>query len=316
MHLDDPRMLRRRVGWVKQSAALSGLHDYVEGQVRVMVPEPGVPGLALRCAQPRGGTPFFARHAYASAAVVLVRAGRGRLWAVGRAISIEPGMLISCPPGGVELYIEAPHEIDVIALPERVRSETGAWRTIEVPLVRRLDALEVDAWSKRLADCAELIAADAFDDAAAGALHDALMERFWLGRNGIEIVGATLDAMHARLDRIVSLERLAADVGYTRNYLNDITRDATGVSLGTWLGGMRMAQARHLLVGADVPIADVAGAIGYGDPAYFARAFRRFHGVPPIVWRIAHRADDPRRAQVVGSKESALAGVVPLGISA
>ena len=302
---------------MKQTVLDQSLDDYVDGQLRVMVPEPGIAALALRCAQPPDGSPFFAREAYASAAIVLVRAGRGRLVAVGREIAVEPGTLISCPPGGVELYIEAPHELDVIALPERARSETRAWRTIEVLLVRRLDALEMIDWSERLAGCAALIAADAFDDAAAQALNEAFMERFWLGRNGIELVGATLEVMHARLDRIASLERLAADVGYTRNHLNDITRDATGASLGTWLSGMRMAQARRLLVGTDEPIAEVAGAIGFGDPAYFARAFRRFHGVPPIAWRIAHRADDPRRSQIVSNKMTALAeGITPLGISA
>lgn len=280
-----------------------------------MVPEPGTAALALRCAQPSGGTPFYARHAYASAALVLVRAGRGRLVAVGREIAVEPGTLISCPPGGVELYVDAPHDIDVIALPERARG-FDAWGTIEVPLVRRLDALEVIGWSERLAACAALIAADAFDEVAARALNEAFMERFWLGRNGIEVVGATLELMHARFDRIVSLERLAADVGYTRNYLNDITRDATGVPLGAWLSGVRMAQARRLLVADDAPIAEVAGAIGFADPAYFARAFRRFHGVPPIAWRIAHRTDDPRRSQIVGRKEAVLAGVMPLQISA
>ncbi len=284
--------------------------------MRVIVPEPGVAAMALRCAQPVGGNAFVANKAYASAAFVLVRSGRGRLVAAGREIPVEPGMLISCPPGGVELYVPAPHEIDVIALPERARAVPGGSRTIEVPLVRRLDALEVLIWSDRLAQVAALIAAEAFDDAAARTLNDAFMERFWLGRSGIELVTATLDTMRVRLDRIVSLERLAADLGYTRNHLNDITRDATGVSLGMWLSGMRMAAARALIVGADAPIADVAGAIGFHDPAYFARAFRCFHGVPPIAWRIAHRFDDPRRSQIVDDKEAAFAGIVPLAVSA
>ena len=34
---------------------------------------------------------------------------------------------------------------------------------------------------------------------------------------------------------------------------------------------------------------EIGAACGYDDPAYFSRAFRRVHGIPPALWRAAHR---------------------------
>ncbi len=43
----------------------------------------------------------------------------------------------------------------------------------------------------------------------------------------------------------------------------------------------RIARACHLLENPNVSISDVAYAVGFRDPSYFARTFRRYCGVPP-----------------------------------
>ena len=71
----------------------------------------------------------------------------------------------------------------------------------------------------------------------------------------------------------LSLERLAGDVGYTANYLNDLTRLHTGRPLGGWIAEMRMFRARTALEQTDLPVADIGVMCGYDDPAYFSRFF-------------------------------------------
>jgi AraC-like DNA-binding protein len=53
-----------------------------------------------------------------------------------------------------------------------------------------------------------------------------------------------------------------------------------------------MTRARHDIECSDLPIGEIGAACGYDDPAYFSRAFRRIHGVPPAHWRLAKRAKD------------------------
>jgi transcriptional regulator GlxA family with amidase domain len=48
-----------------------------------------------------------------------------------------------------------------------------------------------------------------------------------------------------------------------------------------------MLRAADLLRGGDAPVNQVASAVGYRQPAQFAKAFRRHHGTPPSSFRDA-----------------------------
>jgi AraC-like DNA-binding protein len=50
-----------------------------------------------------------------------------------------------------------------------------------------------------------------------------------------------------------------------------------------------MAQARRLLDETDLTIPELSRRVGYHDPAYFVRTFRRIHGTTPLRWRRAGR---------------------------
>jgi AraC family transcriptional regulator, transcriptional activator of pobA len=50
-----------------------------------------------------------------------------------------------------------------------------------------------------------------------------------------------------------------------------------------------MAQARRLLVETDLTIDELARQVGYADPIYFVRTFRRVHGTTPLRSRRAGR---------------------------
>jgi len=49
-----------------------------------------------------------------------------------------------------------------------------------------------------------------------------------------------------------------------------------------------MARAAELLRDPSVPVNRVASAVGYRQPAQFAKAFRRHHGQPPSDYRGGH----------------------------
>jgi len=56
---------------------------------------------------------------------------------------------------------------------------------------------------------------------------------------------------------------------------------------------IRMEKARHLLIATDWRILDIAGSCGFADTDYFARVFRRRHGVSPSAWRQTTQRDIP-----------------------
>jgi AraC-like DNA-binding protein len=87
----------------------------------------------------------------------------------------------------------------------------------------------------------------------------------------------------------ISLRDVAHAVGLSRSHLTTVVRRKTGRAVGEWISERRMAEARKLLVQTDLAAEEVGRRVGYGDPAYFVRTFRRAHGATPLGWRRAGR---------------------------
>ena len=62
-----------------------------------------------------------------------------------------------------------------------------------------------------------------------------------------------------------------------------------GRTVQEWITERRMTQARRLLVETDLTVAEVGRRVGYADPVYFGRSFRRAHATTPLRWRHAGR---------------------------
>jgi AraC-like DNA-binding protein len=160
--------------------------------------------------------------------------------------------------------------------------------------------LEGRRWKDRMAEFSDRAAAGRVGADDIERLKNSFMPYVWRREpNGARDTLMNLFAsIWPRLGEPLTLDGLAADVGYTANYLNDLTRAHTGSPIGSWITDMRMARARAALEHTDLPVAEIGVSCGYDDPAYFSRAFRRAHGVPPATWRIAMRPVDARHSEV------------------
>lgn len=83
----------------------------------------------------------------------------------------------------------------------------------------------------------------------------------------------------------LSLRDVAGELNLSPGHLTTTVRRRTGRTVGDWIVERRMAQARRLLVESALSVEEVARAVGMADPSYFARRFRRVHGVGPREWR-------------------------------
>ena len=104
----------------------------------------------------------------------------------------------------------------------------------------------------------------------------------------------------ARLEELVGahltdgwrLRDYAAALGVTPAHLNRLLRAATGLSAAAWLDAHLFREARRLLAYTTLSVAEVGYKLGFEDPAYFSRAFRRHAGMSPTLWRQAASASD------------------------
>ena len=66
---------------------------------------------------------------------------------------------------------------------------------------------------------------------------------------------------------------------------------AFGVTFLEYLGAQRLEQAKRLLGNPSMSVTDVAHAVGFSDPSYFTRVFRKQEGVAPSEYRLTTGAN-------------------------
>ena len=113
----------------------------------------------------------------------------------------------------------------------------------------------------------------------------------WLAGLRDEHVGRALGRLHGRPERPWSLEELAREVGVSRSVLAERFAHFVGVPPMQYLAQWRMQLAATLLSGSAMGLAEVAERVGYGSEAALSRAFKRWVGVAPALWRQGKRGD-------------------------
>lgn len=96
-----------------------------------------------------------------------------------------------------------------------------------------------------------------------------------------------LAVIDRRFAEPISLAEVARAVGRSPSHLTAAVREHTGMTVLQWITERRMADARRRLQQTDEEISIIAERVGYADPAYFTRLFRRAHGRSPREFRSA-----------------------------
>jgi AraC family transcriptional regulator, regulatory protein of adaptative response / methylphosphotriester-DNA alkyltransferase methyltransferase len=71
------------------------------------------------------------------------------------------------------------------------------------------------------------------------------------------------------------------------------------------LTGVRMDRAAELLATRSLTVREVAHRVGYRQPAQFAKAFRRRHGLAPSAYRSRQRLQPVRGGALAAAREAA-----------
>lgn len=98
----------------------------------------------------------------------------------------------------------------------------------------------------------------------------------------VDIV-ATYIAGHYRKE--MELKELAALAGCSVRQLQRRFKQQKQLAPMEYVIQLRMESAARLLLYTDAPISEVAEKAGYRDTYYFSRAFKKYYGVPPQVYR-------------------------------
>ncbi|MBR2747080.1 MAG: AraC family transcriptional regulator [Bacteroidales bacterium] len=81
------------------------------------------------------------------------------------------------------------------------------------------------------------------------------------------------------------LPTYAAEAFVSPGHLNRTVKKATGKSVGAWIDIARLGMAKRLLRDTELPVSEVAVAVGLDDSSYFSRFFKLHVGLTPVAFR-------------------------------
>lgn len=254
----------------------------------------------------RGDRPY----ALAFHDVLLVTRGRGTASLDDRTVPLAPGTVLLTRPGEVRrlavpgldgacLFFTDDFLGETFADPHLVE-RFACFRRDRPSPVLGLAPAERQLFLRRFRDMEREVAdlrSDASEVLRAG-VHEllVLLNRWYVARHGPvpPRVDGAVERFRALVDRDFATEqrvaRYARAVGLTPGHLGALCRAGLGKSAGAVIRERVVHEAKRLLRYTDLTAAEVGDRLGFTDPAYFARYFRRETGTPPSVYRSRVRA--------------------------
>ena len=94
-----------------------------------------------------------------------------------------------------------------------------------------------------------------------------------------------IEYINEHLNEDLSLVELSTVAGLSPHHFGDAFKAATGRSPHRYVIEARLRRARELLRGTDLPISEIAYAVGFSSQSHFTANFRRVMGFTPNRFR-------------------------------
>jgi AraC family transcriptional activator of pobA len=91
-----------------------------------------------------------------------------------------------------------------------------------------------------------------------------------------------------KVNGLPTVTAIAAQLKISPHYLSDLLRQETGKPAIDHIHSYLISEAKNLLIGADLTVAQIAYQLGFENPPYFSRLFKKETGFNPVAYRNQH----------------------------
>jgi YesN/AraC family two-component response regulator len=208
-----------------------------------------------------------------------------------------PGYPVRVANNGAEALAALGQEIPALMILDLVMPEVDGFsvlsqmranpRTCHVPVlvisghilsvedIKRLDHAQVVFQSKDILS----------ENETAAGLQRLLLDDDRLPQPTSLLVKQTIAYLQQNYAQRLTRQQMAKAVGVSEDYLGRIFQQELGLSPMEYLNRYRIKEAKVLLSQTCASITDIAAQVGFDDPAYFSRAFRKQVGFSPRAYR-------------------------------
>jgi AraC-like DNA-binding protein len=94
-------------------------------------------------------------------------------------------------------------------------------------------------------------------------------------------ISRAIGRLRQRYDEPLRIEEMARELGMSVSGFHHHFKSVTSMSPLQFQKQIRLQEARRLMLGGDLDAASAGHRVGYEDPAYFSRDYRKLFGAPP-----------------------------------
>lgn len=91
--------------------------------------------------------------------------------------------------------------------------------------------------------------------------------------------------------RPITIAELGDHVGRTPNYVGAVFKQATGITITDYINKIRISAACDLLASSPMSMSEIADFLGFCEPSYFNKVFKKVTGVNPTAFVHAKQND-------------------------
>jgi len=94
-------------------------------------------------------------------------------------------------------------------------------------------------------------------------------------------ISRAVEQLRENLDQPLKIETMARDLGMSVSGFHYHFKSVTAMSPVQFQKQIRLQEARRIMLGENLDVASASSRVGYEDPSYFSREYKKLFGAPP-----------------------------------
>jgi two-component system response regulator YesN len=110
-------------------------------------------------------------------------------------------------------------------------------------------------------------------------------EKIILQKEGNDFISMAKKYINNHYQESLSLEDVAANVELTPTYFTKMFKEQTKLTFIDYVTDVRIEKSKELLLNTKLSLKEIAYEVGYKDPNYFSRVFKKWTNLSPKHYR-------------------------------
>jgi AraC-like DNA-binding protein len=98
---------------------------------------------------------------------------------------------------------------------------------------------------------------------------------------GTRRISKAVKQLRENIDQPLKIENIAREIGMSVSGFHHHFKSVTAMSPLQFQKQLRLQEARRLMLGEDLDVSSASFRVGYEDPSYFSREYKKLFGAPP-----------------------------------